>query len=52
MVTNVSSFGRSGLFDWVVQRLSAVVLASYTLCILATLVFNPEMDYQQWHAVI
>ncbi|MEZ5492058.1 MAG: succinate dehydrogenase, hydrophobic membrane anchor protein [Gammaproteobacteria bacterium] len=51
MVTSVSSFGRSGLFDWVIQRITAVVLASYTLCILSTLVLNPDMDYQQWQEV-
>lgn len=51
MVTNVSSFGRSGLFDWVVQRLTAVILASYTLCILTTLVLNPGLDYAQWQEV-
>ncbi|MCB1671321.1 MAG: succinate dehydrogenase, hydrophobic membrane anchor protein [Gammaproteobacteria bacterium] len=51
MVTNVSSFGRSGLFDWVVQRVSAVILASYTLCILSTLLLNPDMTYPEWQLV-
>lgn len=51
MVSNVSSFGRSGVYDWVVQRLSAVVLALYTLCILGTLLFNPPADYLAWQAV-
>ncbi|MGA1742679.1 MAG: succinate dehydrogenase, hydrophobic membrane anchor protein, partial [Pseudohongiellaceae bacterium] len=31
MVTNVTSFGRSGLYDWVVQRVSAVILLLYIL---------------------
>ena len=48
MVTNVSSFGRSGVFDWVVQRLTAVVLAAYTLYLMAVLGLNPDLDYQQW----
>jgi len=51
MVTNVSSFGRSGLFDWVIQRLTAVILAAYTLYVLAFLVTNPDLDYQQWQAL-
>ena len=29
MVTSVTSFGRSGLSDWVLQRVSAVVLGCY-----------------------
>ena len=33
MVTNVTSFGRSGLADFVMQRVTAVILALYTLCV-------------------
>ncbi|MGB0744865.1 MAG: succinate dehydrogenase, hydrophobic membrane anchor protein, partial [Opitutales bacterium] len=29
MVTAVTSFARSGLADWLVQRISAVILAAY-----------------------
>ena len=32
MVTNVTSLGRSGLSDFVLQRVSAVILAAYALC--------------------
>ena len=31
MVANVTSFGRSGVYDWMVQRVSAVVLGLYTV---------------------
>ena len=51
MVTNVSSFGRSGVFDWVIQRLTAVILASYTLYLLAILLLHPDLNYQQWQAL-
>ncbi|MBT8146946.1 MAG: succinate dehydrogenase, hydrophobic membrane anchor protein [Gammaproteobacteria bacterium] len=51
MVTSVSSFGRSGVFDWVVQRLTAVILAVYTVYLMAILVLNPDLDYQQWQTV-
>ena len=33
MVTNVTSFGRSGLSDFVLQRVSAVVLGAFGLCV-------------------
>lgn len=47
-VTNVTSFGRSGLSDWVVQRASGVVLTVYLLVIAAYLLLTPEVDYASW----
>lgn len=51
MVTNVTNLGRSGLSDWLVQRFSAIILAAYTLYILGSFLFTPDMDYTQWHAI-
>ncbi|MCA1772998.1 MAG: succinate dehydrogenase, hydrophobic membrane anchor protein [Halomonas sp.] len=51
MVTNITSFGRSGLSDWLMQRFSAVVLALYTVFIVAYLLFNPNLDYYAWTAL-
>ena len=48
MVTNVTSFGRSGLYDWVVQRTTAVVLAIYFVTLFGYLLLSPNLDYQQW----
>ena len=48
MVKSVTSFGRSGLSDWLLQRLSAVVLLAYVLCVGGFLVLNPDLDYLQW----
>lgn len=48
MVASVTSFGRSGLYDWMIQRVSAVVLAAYTVFILGYLVLNPDLTYAQW----
>ena len=50
MVRNVTSFGRSGLYDWLVQRISAVILMLYTFCLGGFIVMNPDMDYAQWQA--
>ena len=33
LVTNVTSFGRTGLSDFVLQRVTALVLGAYGLCI-------------------
>ena len=51
MVTNVTSFGRSGLYDWVVQRVSAVFLLLYILFLVCVFVSNPNMQYQEWQAL-
>lgn len=48
MVTNATNLSRSGLSDWLIQRFSAVILGAYALCILGSLVMNPEMDYETW----
>ena len=50
MVTSVTNFSRSGLYDWMAQRVSAVVLAAYTLFLLGYVMANPGMDYDQWQA--
>jgi succinate dehydrogenase / fumarate reductase membrane anchor subunit len=51
MVTNVTSFGRSGLADWLLQRVTAVVMAAYSVFIVCYLVANPGLDYQQWQGL-
>ena len=45
LVTNVTSFGRSGLADFVLQRVSAVVLGLYALCIVGFFATTPNVDH-------
>jgi succinate dehydrogenase / fumarate reductase, membrane anchor subunit len=47
-VNNVTSFGRSGLSDWLLQRISAVVLTIYLVFIVAFLLARGEVDYAEW----
>ena len=51
MVTTVTSYGRSGLSDWLVQRVSAVILAAYSIFMVAYLLLNPQIDFSQWQAL-
>ncbi|WP_025733855.1 succinate dehydrogenase, hydrophobic membrane anchor protein [Carnimonas nigrificans] len=51
MVTMITNLGRSGLSDWLVQRISAVVLALYTLFLVAYVLFHPGLDYLTWSAL-
>ncbi len=48
MVASVTSLGRNGLYDWLIQRFTAVVLAAYTIFMLGYLVLNPDLTYAQW----
>ena len=51
MVTNVTNFSRSGLYDWMAQRVSAVVLAAYFLFLLGYVVAHPGLTFADWHAL-
>ena len=47
MVINVTSLTRSGLADFLVQRVSAVVLALYTLCVVGFLLVTENLGYAE-----
>jgi succinate dehydrogenase / fumarate reductase membrane anchor subunit len=49
MVTTVTSMGRSGLYDWLMQRVSAVVLLAYFLFVAFVLLGG--VDYESWKAL-
>lgn len=51
MVTNITNLSRSGLSDWLVQRVSAVILALYTLFMVLYVLFHPHLDYATWSAL-
>ena len=48
MVVSATSLSRSGLTDFLLQRVSAIVLGLYGLCIVGFLLANPEVDYDAW----
>jgi succinate dehydrogenase / fumarate reductase membrane anchor subunit len=50
MVTAVTNFGRSGLHDWVVQRVGGVIMLCYFLFIACVLINNPQISYAEWKA--
>lgn len=45
MVTSITSLTRSGLADFVIQRVSAVVMTLYALCVVGFFLANPDMDH-------
>lgn len=47
-VTPVSSLGRNGLYDWLIQRVSAVVILLYIILVTGFLAINAGIDYDTW----
>lgn len=45
LVANVASFGRSGLADFVLQRVTAVVVGLYALCLVGFFATTPRVDH-------
>lgn len=40
-----------GTGDWLLQRLTAVVMVIYTVCFLACLLYEPPRDHASWRAL-
>lgn len=51
MVSNVSSMPNKGRRDWIIQRVSAVVIAAYFLYILFYICTTPSIDFYAWQAL-
>lgn len=51
MVRNVTSYSGNGLRDWLVQRVSAVVLGIYFLFLFFMFLTNPGLDYATWQGL-
>ncbi|WP_436970316.1 succinate dehydrogenase, hydrophobic membrane anchor protein [Microbulbifer spongiae] len=48
VVRTVTSFGRSGTFDWLYQRVTSVVLIAYLLFIVGFIFLTKDFGYQAW----
>ncbi len=51
MVSQVTSLSKNGVSDWLVQRVSAVVLAVYTIILVGYCALQPELNYAAWHGL-
>jgi succinate dehydrogenase / fumarate reductase membrane anchor subunit len=51
MVTSTATMGRSGLYDWFVQRVSAVILLAYVLVCVGWMLVNNGFGYTGWTAL-
>jgi len=48
MAINVTSMTRNGLRDWLIQRVSAVIIGAYTVFMMFYFLLNPNLQYGQW----
>ena len=51
MVGNITSLTNNGLRDWLIQRVSALVLAAYTIFLITFIVMHPNLDFMTWQAL-
>lgn len=51
MVTSVTSLSRSGVSDWLIQRVSAVIVAVYTVFLIGWILTSGEVTYDAWRGL-
>lgn len=51
MVSRIVVGAHYGLRDWLIQRISAVVMAVYVAALVAWLLWQPYLDYDVWTAL-
>ncbi len=49
MVTSVTNLGRSGLSDWLIQRVTAVIVAAFSFVMLGFFITHPDLQYADWY---
>lgn len=48
-LTNIMSLTGLGLRDWMIQRVSSVILAAYVLFLCGFFLLHPQIQYVDWH---
>lgn len=51
MVKTVLSMSHQGLREWIIQRLSAIYMAIYSLGLIGYIVFTPGISFAEWHGL-
>ena len=51
MVTSVTSLGRNGLYDWLVQRVSAVILLVWVAWVVFFAATRSPLTYAEWQGL-
>jgi succinate dehydrogenase / fumarate reductase membrane anchor subunit len=48
MVKSVLGVNHQGLRDWVLQRVSAILMAVYSIGLILYILLHPDLSYQNW----
>lgn len=48
MVGNVTSLTNNGLRDWLIQRITSLVIALYSFFLIGFLVLHPQLRFSEW----
>lgn len=51
MVKSVTSLSNSGLSNWMLQRISALILTAYLIFMVGYFAVNPSPSYEQWSSL-
>lgn len=51
MVASVTSLTRNGLRDWLIQRVSAVIVAAYSIFLLVFFFTHCPLSFEQWQSL-
>jgi succinate dehydrogenase / fumarate reductase, membrane anchor subunit len=51
MVKSVLGVKHQGLQDWVIQRVSAILMVVYSVGLIAYIVCHPGFSYAEWHGL-
>jgi succinate dehydrogenase / fumarate reductase membrane anchor subunit len=51
MVKSVLSVAHQGLRDWIIQRVSAIAMALYSLFLIGYVITTPGMSFAEWHGL-
>jgi succinate dehydrogenase / fumarate reductase membrane anchor subunit len=51
MVTSITTPGRSGLHDWLIQRISAIILAAYIVYLSVFIFSKGTLPFEVWSAL-
>lgn len=49
MATQITSYARNGVSDWLVQRVTAYILAVYTIVVVVFFIMQPNVTYAGWN---
>lgn len=49
MVKDITSLSRNGMSDWLIQRVSSVIILLYIVILAGFFINHPHLDYISWH---